>query len=75
MGAAVGNDQGSDRSPEQHDPHSSFSLSITLSVGYERKRAFGTRLEGPIVSLALLAGGLLLVAAFVWLVARWSGLL
>lgn len=44
------------------DPHSSFRLEITLSVGYQRRRALlGGELEGHIVTVVLLVGGAALV--------------
>jgi hypothetical protein len=62
--------------PPDHDPHSSFRLEITLSIGYERKRALlGTKWEGPIVTLALALGGIIVVLLFLWTIARWAGLL
>lgn len=45
------------------DPHSSFRLEISLSIGYQRKRALlGGEFEGHVVTLALLIGGI--VVAF-----------
>jgi hypothetical protein len=42
------------------NPYSSFSLSISLTVGYQRRRAFAGRFESSVTSLVLLAGGVLL---------------
>ena len=54
-----------------HDPHSSFNLSITLSIGYQRKRArLAGKWEASITSIALLAGGIAIVAIFVWTILR-----
>lgn len=60
----------------ERDPHSSFSLSITLSVGYQRKRAvIGTKWEGTIISVLLAVGGVTVVVLFLFLIARWTSLL
>jgi hypothetical protein len=56
------------------DPHSSFRLEVTLSVGYRRRRALvGTKWEGPIVTLALAIGGVAVVVLFLLLIGRWFG--
>lgn len=65
---------GAPDSSDPADPHSSFRLEITLSVGYHRRRALvGTRWEGPIVTLALAVGGVAVVVLFLLLVFRWTG--
>lgn len=48
------------------DPHSSFRLEITLSIGYQRRRALiGGKWEGRLVTFGLLLGGIAVVV--VWL--------
>lgn len=50
---------GSGSEPETTDRDSSFSLSISLTIGYNRKRAIlGGAFEGHVVTLGLLIGGL-----------------
>jgi hypothetical protein len=54
-----------------HDPHSSFNLTISLTVGYRRKRAFAGKWESSLTSIGLLLGGLLVVLLFLyWLLSR-----
>lgn len=54
------------------DPHSSLTLTIQLSVGYQRKRArLGTRWEGPIVTVLFAIGGIIVVVLFLLMVTGW----
>ena len=59
-----------------HDPkngaHSDFNLTISLSVGYQRRRArLATRREATITSVGLLLGGIAVVLLFLyWLLQR-----
>jgi hypothetical protein len=42
---------------------------VTLSIGYQRKRAaLGTRWEGPIVSILLAVGGIVVVVMFLYVI-------
>lgn len=48
-----------DELPEPKDnARSNFRLEITLSIGYQRKRALMGKIEGGITTLALLAAGI-----------------
>jgi hypothetical protein len=59
---------GSEPAEDPNDgAHSSFSLSISLTVGYDRHRAkLATKFESNVVALGLLFGGSALVLIFVW---------
>jgi hypothetical protein len=52
--------------------HSEFNLSVTLSIGYQRRRArLATRWEATITSVGLLLGGIAVVLLFLyWLLSR-----
>jgi len=66
---------GEDRA-EATDPHSSFKLEIAISVGYVRKRALVSgKLEGPLVTTALLVLGIVFVFLVVIQVFRLLGAL
>jgi hypothetical protein len=46
---------------------SSFNLSISLSIGYQRKRAkLAGKWEASITSIGLLLGGIAVVLLFMW---------
>ena len=61
--------------PNAADPHSSFRLEITLAVGYQRKRTtLGGALEGHVVSIGLMVGGIVLIVLFVDFLFRLFGL-
>lgn len=52
---------------EEHDPHSTFRLEITLSVGYQRKRALvAGKLESGLTTAVLLVFGTILVLFVVY---------
>lgn len=56
--------------PNERDPHSSFKLKISLSIGYERKRAvLAGKWEGPIVSIVLAIGSVVVVLLFIYFLA------
>jgi hypothetical protein len=58
---------GSELADDQDGARSSFELSISLSVGYQRRRArLATQIESNVVALGLLFGGIALVLLFVW---------
>jgi hypothetical protein len=49
------------------DRGSSFQLNITLSIGYDRKRAnLAGKWEASITSILLLLGGIAVVMLFLW---------
>ena len=53
-------------SPSPDDPHSSFRLEISVSVGYQRRRAtVGGAFEGHAVTFLLLVSGVAFVLLFV----------
>lgn len=61
---------------ESRDPHSSFRLEITLSVGYQRRRALlGGAWEGHVTTVVLLFGGAALVGLVILGLIHLLGLL
>ena len=66
-------------SPDDEDgdkAQSSFRLEISLAIGYQRKRArLASKLEADVTSIMLMLGGAVVVVLFVWLVARWTGVI
>ena len=54
------------------DPHSSFRLEVSIAVGYQRRRSLiAGKWEGPLTSISLLVGGILLVLLVVLRVLGW----
>lgn len=61
---------------DKQERDSSFRLEISLAIGYQRRRAtLGGVFEGHVVTVALLAGGIGVVAAFVFLLLRLLSIL
>lgn len=57
--------------PQQGDPHSSFRLEITLSVGYSRRRSvLSGKWEAGLVTFGLLAGGIAVVLLWILLLSQ-----
>ncbi len=51
---------------------SNFRLEISIAIGYQRKRTtMAGKLEGPLISLGLLLGGIALVLFVVWRVLQF----
>lgn len=66
--------RGEPRAVDNDDEHgSSFRLEISIAIGYQRKRAaVAGKWEGPVVSVGLLIGGLIVVLFVLWRVFQIS---
>jgi hypothetical protein len=56
-----------DSDGDRDQRESRFRLEISIAVGYHRRRAaVGGKWEGPVVTVALLVAGIVLVLLVVW---------
>lgn len=56
-----------DSSEDEDGRVSNFKLEVAISIGYQRQRTtMAGKLEGPLISLGLLLGGIAVVLFILW---------